>query len=195
VEQADSAAEQSLPRERGEEPEGPERMSVYFITARELGRVKIGFTAGDPDVRRAALQVGCPSRLRLEAVIPGHVVAEAELHHRFADHRIVGEWFALTDDIEQIIAGAPAELRTQEQIDRDRAAELLQFVERIETLDERLRILARELAATYAEAKAAGFDKSLIKHLMRIREMNPAERAKLDSHGLLPVYSQALMAA
>lgn len=66
---------------------------TYFIQAVAGGPIKIGVTSGDPDARAKALQVGNPHRLRVVAVI-ADATAERVLHKRFADWRLMGEWFS-----------------------------------------------------------------------------------------------------
>lgn len=78
-------------------------MSVYFITAREVGKVKIG-CAYDPFVRLEKLQTSSPVDLTLEAILRGAYREEKEFHRRFAEHRVRGEWFALCPEIEALIA-------------------------------------------------------------------------------------------
>lgn len=72
----------------------PKATYVYFIQVGDDGPVKIG-VASDPDRRRTMLQIGCPWPLRILCEINCHDAAayEAQLHERFADHRIRGEWF------------------------------------------------------------------------------------------------------
>lgn len=82
-------------------------MSVYFITARELNICKIG-VAIDAKKRRSSLQTSCPARLTLEAVLPGSYKLERDLHIRFAEHRINGEWFKITPELDDLIAEAAA---------------------------------------------------------------------------------------
>jgi hypothetical protein len=78
-------------------------MSVYFITARDVGMVKIG-CAYDPLSRLRDIQVCCPVELKIEAVMKGFYQEEREFHARFAEHRVRGEWFRITPDIESIMA-------------------------------------------------------------------------------------------
>jgi hypothetical protein len=80
---------------------------------RVAGRIpiKIGFTSWeDPQHRMALLQSGNPERLRLICEAPGDRYSEKALHREFADDRMVGEWFAcsarLLDLIKRIKAGA-----------------------------------------------------------------------------------------
>lgn len=82
-------------------------MSVYFITARTVGMVKIG-CAYDPHRRLGYMQTACPVELTLEALLPGAFTEEGEYHARFAEHRVRGEWFTLAPEIETLIAAHPA---------------------------------------------------------------------------------------
>jgi len=52
------------------------------------------------------LQVGCPEELILLAVIDGGREVEEELHARFADYRIRGEWFERCDELMDFIEGS-----------------------------------------------------------------------------------------
>ena len=80
---------------------------IYFVTARDIGRVKIGYSA-NPRNRLVGLQTGCPVRLVMERVMHGYEVDEADLHSRFAPHRLNGEWFSLAAEIEALMANLPA---------------------------------------------------------------------------------------
>lgn len=71
----------------------PRESRVYFIQSGAAGAIKIG-KAFSPGVRLAELQTACPSTLRLLGSIPGDVLDERELHARFSDDRVRGEWFA-----------------------------------------------------------------------------------------------------
>ena len=77
-------------------------MSVYFITCREQGVVKIG-VAVDPEVRLASLQTAAPAKLKLEATLEGSHNEERSFHARFAKCRLHGEWFAITDELDALI--------------------------------------------------------------------------------------------
>jgi hypothetical protein len=65
---------------------------VYFIQAIDGGPIKIG-TAKDPSARLLSLQTGSHHTLVIRKVIPGGAGREAELHSRFRDQRVRGEWF------------------------------------------------------------------------------------------------------
>lgn len=67
-------------------------MSVYFIQAEDGGPIKIGW-AKDPDKRLRLLQCGHPDVLVLRRVVAGGTETETELHGRFWQHHLRGEWF------------------------------------------------------------------------------------------------------
>ncbi len=66
--------------------------STYFLQGEHGGPIKIGRVDGGRAWRRMLdLQIGNPVTLRQTRVVAGD--HEAELHQRFADYRIRGEWF------------------------------------------------------------------------------------------------------
>lgn len=85
-------------------------MSVYFIQNRDTGRVKIGFTNGDPRWRLSSMQSGCDSTLALLGAIPGTIADEQAWHAKFGVLRVRGEWFEGAEVLLQSIAAA---VRTQ----------------------------------------------------------------------------------
>lgn len=81
-------------------------MSVYFVREDAPdGRIKIGYTGGNPHVRIAALQTGNPRPLRLLVAIHGEATDEASMHARFAAFRVGGEWFAPAPELLGFIDG------------------------------------------------------------------------------------------
>lgn len=74
-------------------------MSVYAIEAKELGRVKIGYTAKDVAFRLKSLQVGSPCTLTLVGTVPGNQEEESRLHNKYASQRISGEWFTRSPEL------------------------------------------------------------------------------------------------
>jgi hypothetical protein len=73
-------------------------MTVYFVSARELDLIKIGY-AFNPVARYHSLRTASPVELTLEGAIPGGYEKEGELHKRFASDRMRGEWFRLSADL------------------------------------------------------------------------------------------------
>lgn len=71
--------------------------TIYFVGFGD-GPIKIGFTA-NLDYRMEHLQTACPYKLELLATVKGGLGTERELHTRFAEHRIRGEWFSPAPDI------------------------------------------------------------------------------------------------
>ena len=91
----------------------------YVVTARDIGRVKIGFSE-KPAHRFVKIHTDSPVALALERVCEGSVDDERALHIRFAEYRDRGEWFRLTDEIEQYMAGLnpPATAARRESINK-----------------------------------------------------------------------------
>jgi hypothetical protein len=77
---------------------------VYFIQAGIYGPIKIGHTSTSVATRRDNMQVGCPEVLYLLGTLPGGPELEAELHARFAEHHLRGEWFNLNNPLLALIA-------------------------------------------------------------------------------------------
>jgi hypothetical protein len=77
-------------------------VTVYFIAARELDLVKIGY-AYNPLNRFNHLRTSCPVALTLEGAIPGGRKKEREFHLRFAIARVRGEWFKLSPNLQREI--------------------------------------------------------------------------------------------
>lgn len=84
---------------------------IYFIRAKQSGRVKIGYTGGDGASRLAQLQTGSPEQLELLATIDGGLDVEKRFHELFDKCRVHGEWFQPTWQFRQALqwlqAGAP----------------------------------------------------------------------------------------
>ncbi len=72
---------------------------IYYILSGETGRIKIGFTKGDPSKRLRSLKTGSPTKLGIIAIHPGTLETEAALHRKFAAARVIGEWFDFNDDL------------------------------------------------------------------------------------------------
>ncbi len=73
--------------------------SIYFIKSSNNHEIKTGFTSGDVTKRMSTLQTSHPYKLELLATIPGDTKFENELHRKFQQHRLRGEWFQPHPDI------------------------------------------------------------------------------------------------
>lgn len=78
-------------------------MSVYYVSAPDLGMVKIGY-ASSPRLRFSKIQSDSPVRLVLLAVEDGDEATEAARHQQFAEQRRRGEWFAHEGPLADYIA-------------------------------------------------------------------------------------------
>ena len=54
------------------------------------------------------------------------------------------------------------------------------FLERIERLEEEKTELIRDIREIYAEAKGQGFDTKVMRQIIRLRKMDPADRAETE---------------
>lgn len=79
---------------------------VYFIQAEHGGPVKIGYSESIGK-RLEQLQTSSPYRLRVIGRMRGGRTREKELHERFEHSRLNGEWFDLTDELQQLIDDSP----------------------------------------------------------------------------------------
>ncbi len=70
------------------------------------------------------------------------------------------------------------------------AAQLRQFIERVETLEEEKKALLDQIKDVYAEAKGTGFDTKTMKSIVRLRKMDANARA--EEEALLDTYKTAL---
>jgi hypothetical protein len=66
---------------------------VYFIEAKGMGLIKIGWTANDVGGRLGDLACASPAELVVLGLREGAMAAERQLHRDFAEHRVRGEWF------------------------------------------------------------------------------------------------------
>ena len=71
---------------------------VYFIRRKDTREIKIGVTR-DLAKRLNSLQAAHAVALEVLALVPGGVWLEKELHRRFAEYRLLGEWFRECDAI------------------------------------------------------------------------------------------------
>jgi uncharacterized protein (UPF0335 family) len=70
------------------------------------------------------------------------------------------------------------------------AAELRQYIERVERLEEEKREISDLIKAVYKEAKGQGYETKIVKQIVRLRRMEKAERDEEES--LLDTYKEAL---
>lgn len=70
------------------------------------------------------------------------------------------------------------------------AGQLKSIIERVERITEEKAGLSADIREIYAEAKGNGFDAKIIRMLVRLRKMNPSDRAEQDA--LLETYKSAL---
>lgn len=66
------------------------------------------------------------------------------------------------------------------------AEQLRSIIERIERLEEEKATIAGDIKEVYAEAKANGYDTVILKKVVALRKLDPAEREEQQS--LLEVY-------
>ena len=78
------------------------RTYVYFMLAKNL--VKIGFS-NDPKKRAADMQTAIPERLEIVLKMKGGRELEREMHARFKELHIGGEWFAYHGELAAFMEG------------------------------------------------------------------------------------------
>lgn len=66
---------------------------------------------------------------------------------------------------------------------------LILLLERAERLEEEKKGIADDIKDTFAEGKAVGYDTQMMRAMMRLRKMNPDDRAELDA--LIETYRRA----
>ncbi|MGE3690600.1 MAG: DUF2312 domain-containing protein [Novosphingobium sp.] len=64
------------------------------------------------------------------------------------------------------------------------------LIERVERLEEEKKGIADDIRDTYAEAKAVGYDTKIMRQIVRLRKMNPDDRAEMEM--VLETYKAAL---
>jgi uncharacterized protein (UPF0335 family) len=60
------------------------------------------------------------------------------------------------------------------------AGKLAAFIERIERLEEEKKELAADIREIFAEAKGNGYDVKVMRQILRLRKMTPADRAEAE---------------
>lgn len=66
---------------------------------------------------------------------------------------------------------------------------LMAFIERIEHVEEEIKVLAEGKKEIYAEAKGAGFDVKIVREVVRIRKQDQDKRR--EEQEILELYLQA----
>jgi uncharacterized protein (UPF0335 family) len=64
------------------------------------------------------------------------------------------------------------------------------FMERIERLEEEKKGIADDIRDVFSEAKSQGYDTKIMRQILRLRKMEPHDRAEMEA--LLDVYKSAL---
>ncbi|OCC01827.1 hypothetical protein BA190_26815 [Labrys sp. WJW] len=70
------------------------------------------------------------------------------------------------------------------------ADQLKSIIERVERLEEDKKAIADDIKEVYGEAKANGFDATILRKIISLRKKPAAERAEEDA--ILELYLQAL---
>lgn len=81
-------------------------------------------------------------------------------------------------------------LESQGSTENVAAAELRQFIERIERLEEEKQTIADDIKDVYGEAKSRGYDSKAMRTIIRLRKKDANERAEEES--ILQTYMAAL---
>ncbi|MFT8597675.1 DUF2312 domain-containing protein [Acetobacter orientalis] len=70
------------------------------------------------------------------------------------------------------------------------ADRLRSIVERVERLEEERKALSGDIKDIFTEAKSAGFEVKIIKQLIKLRKLDPADREEQET--LLDIYKHAM---
>lgn len=70
------------------------------------------------------------------------------------------------------------------------ADHLRSIIERVENLEEQRAALSGDVKDIFTEAKSAGFDVKIIRQLIKVRKMDPAEVEEQET--MLDIYRRAL---
>lgn len=85
---------------------------------------------------------------------------------------------------------AVAEARESDVLGTAARDHLIQFVARIERLEEEKQSLAADLKEVYSEVKAMGFDTKILRKVISLRKMDRNERAEQEA--VLDLYLSAI---
>jgi hypothetical protein len=70
---------------------------VYFIKNLTTNSIKIGYT-GNIEHRLSCLQTGNDCELKVIKTIKGNLQTETQLHNKFAEYHIRGEWYKISEE-------------------------------------------------------------------------------------------------
>lgn len=70
------------------------------------------------------------------------------------------------------------------------ADRLRSIIERVERLEEERKALSGDIKDIFGEAKSAGFDVKTIKHILKLRKLEPSEIEAMET--LLQIYMRSL---
>lgn len=84
----------------------------------------------------------------------------------------------------------PEEIETTVTAQTVAAGQLRAFIERIELLADERKSIQDDIKEVYAEMKGTGFDTVAVRALIRLRNMDQAERAEREA--ILDLYKSAL---
>lgn len=77
-----------------------------------------------------------------------------------------------------------------DEINKETAKALSDFIERIERLEEEKKNISDDIKDVYGETKAMGFDPKIVKKIVSLRKKDREERIQED--GILHTYMEAL---
>ncbi|MEO0347746.1 MAG: DUF2312 domain-containing protein [Pseudomonadota bacterium] len=72
----------------------------------------------------------------------------------------------------------------------DAAAQLQQYIDRLERLEDEIKEVRTQFNEVILEAKGSGFDTKVLRQVLKIRKMKPHER--LEQEEILATYLHAL---
>lgn len=70
------------------------------------------------------------------------------------------------------------------------AQRLKSFIQRIERLEEEKKVMGADIREVYSEAKSSGFDTKIMRKVIALRRLEPAERQEQEA--LMQVYIDAI---
>jgi uncharacterized protein (UPF0335 family) len=76
------------------------------------------------------------------------------------------------------------------EIGHNSRQQLRSYVERIERLEEEKKALAEDIKSIYVEAKANGYDRKALVHIVKLRKQDATARAEFES--IVDTYMVAL---